>query len=162
MQVPMFAPIISGSAERKLITPSCAIAMMIAVVALELCMIPVNKALAIMPSAGVLPNSARRLRRYSDSLRGAKPCFIVSIPRNKSPKPIKICPAYPLWRFLRKWMKTPSAIIGRENFPIGNDTICAVTVVPISAPKIIPMDCASVMIPELTRETTVTVVMLEL
>ena len=36
--------------------------------------------------------------------------------------------------------------------------ICAVTVVPIFAPRITPTDCLSVMMPALTKPTTMTVV----
>ena len=72
------------------ITSSCAIAIMIAVVALELCMRPVNMALARIPSKGVLAKSASILIKYSDSFSGATPSFIISIPRNNNPNPSKI------------------------------------------------------------------------
>lgn len=53
-------------------------------------------------------------------------------------------------------------MIGSANFPTGNAISCAVTVVPISAPNIMPTDCERRIIPEFIKETTVTVVTLEL
>ena len=84
-------------------------------------------------------------------------------PRNKSPKPIK---AWPMFLFRLRFVsvrKKPAPKIGSANEEILKlkpkiETIQAVIVVPMLAPKITPIDCCKVKRPALTKVTTITVV----
>ena len=59
-------------------------------------------------------------------------------------------------------MKKPIATIGQKMPPILNDTSCAVTVVPISAPSMTFTDCLKVISPAFTKPIRVRTVILEL
>ena len=92
--------------------------------------------------------------------------FNKSNPKNKRANPIKTSPKFVkfvLLIFLIKTHKYPIPKIGMASFEILKEkpkrvTIHAVIVVPIFAPKITPTDCAKVINPAFTKETTITVV----
>ena len=87
----------------------------------------------------------------------------MSSPRNKSPNPINASPIDSFLIFLYETSKKPTPNMGTAKAEILNlkpnrDTIHAVMVVPIFAPKITPTDCLSVSNPAFTNDTTITVV----
>ena len=62
------------------------------------------------------------------------------------------------WRFASSSVRNPAAIIASEYSVMLNAMIWAVTVVPMFAPMMTPIDWVKVMSPALTNPTTMTVV----
>ena len=83
---------------------------------------------------------------------------IVLKPMNKTPKPMMTSPHRDTFCFLQNiTISTPTSRMTGAAFSNLKDTKRAVTVVPIFAPKITPAACVSVINPELTKLTTITV-----
>ena len=84
-------------------------------------------------------------------------------PKNKRPKPIRAWPMFLLRLRFVSVRKNPAPKIGIAKAAILKlkpkiETIQAVIVVPMLAPKITPTDCCKVKRPALTKVTTITVV----
>ena len=60
-----------------------------------------------------------------------------------------------------KKSSSPTMIAGSANAEMSNATICAVMVVPMFVPKMIPIDCARFRSPALIKPITMTVVALD-
>ena len=81
------------------------------------------------------------------------------IPIKRSPSPTIPLAIYAICFFLvHIESTTPIATRGNANASILNAIICAVTVVPILAPIMIPIACMRFNIPEFTKLTVITVV----
>ena len=102
-------------------------------------------------------------RTSGDALRSGTEFFMNDRPKKRRLKPTISSPMFWRWFFLEIENKKPNAISGIAKIEISalkprNDTIHAVTVVPIFAPMITPIACASVSKPAFTKLTTITVV----
>ena len=90
----------------------------------------------------------------------------ISSPKNKRPNPIKASPMASFFSLFTEISRKPIPNIGIAKAEMSNlnpkrETIQAVMVVPIFAPKITPTDCFKVKSPAFTKDTTITVVALE-
>ena len=86
---------------------------------------------------------------------------MASMPTNKMPSPIMICPnSLKLDRLPASWQIAPTAVNRTPKFSL-TDSIREVTVVPILAPMMTPMALLRDSSPALTKPTTITVVALE-
>ena len=84
---------------------------------------------------------------------------IMPMPINRIPRPAIIPPAnWTFFLFTKRTSATPIKVISGASSPISRAINCPVTVVPIFAPMIIQTACRSVISPELTKPTTITVV----
>ena len=84
-------------------------------------------------------------------------------PRNRRQKPTISSPIFLRWFFFEFEKRKPKSIKGTARMEMSalkpsQDTIHAVTVVPMLAPIITPMACAKVSRPAFTKLTTITVV----
>ena len=164
-------PITIGSATAKLIPPVTDSACKIPTDADALCKTAVKRIPTKIPAAGFV-NIVSMLLNVSLSLSGATAPLIVCIPNIKIAKPSIISPTWRQLSFfitIRKTipiMATTAEIVAVERScamppdPSIQDRqrIQPVTLVPIFAPMIIPIDCATFIIPEFTNPTTITVV----
>ena len=140
--------------------------------AAELWMTPVTSAPARTPRSG-FSKAVSTLTNEGESLRGAMDALIMVIPCIRIPKPTSIMPmSLRLCFFEPMIMITPIRATTREKH-LGSsslrktlpsllipdsDRIHAVSVVPISDPKItLTVDASSIM-PELTKPTSITVI----
>jgi len=81
------------------------------------------------------------------------------MPRKSTPKPRNTCPiCLAVLDLPTKVRVKPMAIVGNARSVSLRDTICAVTVVPILAPRITPAAWLRFISPALTKPTTMTVV----
>ena len=141
--------------------PAVANATNIPVVADELCNTAVIKAPAITPKYQCCPTVVSISWNIGNVVNGFIAALIVPIPTNKIPKPNIILPISLLFLPF-----TNITIIAPTKTKTGaissnlNATNCAVIVVPILAPIIIPAACAKFINPALTNPTTITVVAL--
>jgi len=156
--VPILSPIRIGIAASIGISPCDAIAIRMPIVAELLWKIAVIMRPARIPRNGFLLKVKRKFLKDSLYLSGSSAVFIMVIPRNKSPSPIMVIPIFFVLLLLaRKYIKVPIIIIGNASISIIlNDTICAVIVVPMFAPIIIPIACLKVMRPAFTNPTVIT------
>jgi len=160
-QVPMLAPNTNGTAARKSMAPSMAMAITKATVALLDWIAAVNIAPEAMPHRGSSPKSLTRPMKEERLWRGLAPEPMNVIPRKMKPRPSRAWPKY----FRNgspgaKLINRPKATIGRAYSPIRRATICAVTVVPILAPNTTPTACLKLISPAFTMPTSSTVVTL--
>ena len=113
---------------------------------------------ARMPSRG-LEKLDMMLTKASDSRRGAMAALIMSMPMNSTPRPAKICPMCCSWGFFTKTTSTtPAKAISGANSPTSRAISRPVTVVPMLAPMMIQTAWFRVIMPALTKPTTITVV----
>ena len=138
-------------------------------------MIPVSSAPARTPRSGSVKR--RKSRLNSGTSRSTETAAdMASMPNMRVAKPSRIMPVSFFLSFLRKRYRT-IPITARIGVKVEGLNICtsrllpsmperlkihAVTVVPILAPMMTPMDWRSVIKPELTKPTTITVVAEEL
>ena len=81
------------------------------------------------------------------------------MPINNAPKPMTTSPIFlKIGFFINKNITTPTNKITGATAVRLNETSCAVIVVPILAPKMIPTACANSIKPAFTKVTTITVV----
>ena len=83
------------------------------------------------------------------------------MPKNSSPKPRMLSPHPLTVRFLESVMTKPIVIAGSASPERLNEMICAVTVVPMFAPKMMPIACDRFSSPALMKPMTMTVVALD-
>lgn len=118
----------------------------------------VNRAPTAMPSRG-LENLVIRSTKAWESRRGIMEELIISMPINSTPRPAMI---WPMWWALgiltKTTMATPMKAKRGARAPTSRAISCPVIVVPILAPMMIHTACFSVIMPELTKPTTMTVV----
>ena len=171
IQVPIFCPMMIGSAVPKVTLPVAQSACKIPTDAEEDWITAVRTAPAIIPSTG-LENMVRMLVNSGTSANGFTAFDMVSIPNIRTANPSKIPPISCFFSSLVniRRMIPISAKIGQKDVGFKNCktilllsmpdrlTIQDVTVVPILAPMMIPTACDSFIIPEFTNPTTMTVV----
>ena len=94
-----------------------------------------------------------------DSRSGIIASLIMPMPRNKTPRPAMICPQWCRIGFLRNTTNaTPTKASSGAIAPTSSAIRRPVTVVPMLAPMMIQTACLSVIMPEFTKPTTITVV----
>ena len=170
----MFVPIIIGKAEANTIAPEPDIACNIPTAAALDCVHTVIIAPASTPSRGFCSTSNIFLKT-SSSAKGSTAVLIVFIPVNSIATPIRINPMFFL-RFLFENMISMMPAIASiaeklvgfirsirklpffEPSSFASRSICAVIVVPMFAPIIIPTAPRSFKMPAFTRPITMTVV----
>ncbi len=166
MVVPMFSPIIIAAADSNPIQPREHMMSVMATVALDDCTIivntvPISKKISVERN----PKLAKSLTNAStsglfcksgiESFRKSSPINKKANPKINSPKDLRL-----LFAENMRGSPTPSNgmdMMLMENLPKPNkDIIHAVTVVPILAPMITPIDWAKVSKPAFTKLTTIT------
>ena len=115
-----------------------------------------------------IPNSGRRgesetatikFMKPALSLSGAMESDIRSMPRKSRPKPVKMEPRFLTSVFFDASIRiTPTSTDAAATLEKFSAISSEVTVVPMLAPIITPTACASVIMPALTKPTTMTVV----
>ena len=116
---------------------------------------------------GMIPPTGVQSKRANSCCTEWKPpipvssSLMISIPKKRNPKPSTVSPIPR--RFFRrmKLSSRPTMIAGIARTPTSNETICAVIVVPILDPMMIPIDWARFRSPALMKPITMTVVALE-
>ncbi len=158
--VPIFCPMMIGSAVPYVTVPVKVSACRIPTEADELCMIPVTTAPANTPSKGLV-NKTRKFAKLWLSASGFMASPIISIPNIKTAKPTITVPISLLLLFFETIIrKIPAiAITGEKEVGFNKLTntlslsmpvrlkIQAVTVVPMLEPIITPMLCLRVIMP---------------
>ena len=167
----MFCPNIIGSAAPRVSAPEAASACNIPTDAEDDCIIAVSSAPAKIPKNG-LENTVSMRTKSSFCASGFTVSLISPMPNISTVKPRK---AYPRSRRLpvRESIintiptaaSTDATAAGLKSSAVPpscvSDSTHEVNVVPRFAPIMTPTDCDSVMIPELTNPTTITVIALE-
>ena len=176
IQVPMFWPIIRGIAIWKETTPVELTACRMPMEAEELWIRAVTAAPTRIPSRG-LEKATNSSRKAGSSWRPETAFSMVFMPMNRRPSPSRIWPTICLrllpLRNMKSTMPTAASRGPRiEGLSRAKKTLsdemspsrrsCAVTVVPMLAPMIIPTVWGSFMMPALTKPTHITVVAAEL
>jgi len=157
--VPIFAPIIRPIAPVRFIRPAPIRAITRPDVADEDWIIPVKIAPARMPRKRFPETLARKDFTDSTSFMKRTDCDRKLMPRKRIPKPNKTSPKSLSAFFVPNSLNTtPRKIAGIMIHSILNATSCAVTVVPILAPKITPRAWESDINPAFTKPTSITVV----
>ena len=124
-------------------------------------MTAVNAAPARMPRSGFEKRVISEMNA-SDSRSGIMDELIMSMPMNKTPRPAMIWPKWCTRGDLRNTtITTPRNANAGASAPMSSAMSWPVTVVPMLAPMMIHTACCSVIIPELMKPTTITVVALE-
>ena len=171
IQVPIFCPMIIGSAALNGTIPVRHRAWRIPTDAEDDWMIAVSTAPATTPRIG-LENFTSIPVNSGTSARGSTAPLMAFIPYIRIANPTKIAPtSFFFWLFVNMIRTTPiSARIGENDVGLKSWIIKLslwipvrlkiheVTVVPILAPMMIPTTWDSFMIPEFTKPTTITVV----
>ena len=171
MHVPILAPITSGMAMPYVSWPVMEIDCRIPMAAAELWMMPVTIAPEKTPKSGFL-KAVMRDTKLSISFKGSMDEDIIVMPCMRMEKPKSIVPISLFFCFLATMMrimpisakikekhegfKSLRNILSPESIP-ARDKIHAVSVVPMSEPKITPTVWGSSMMPELTKPTSMTV-----
>ena len=139
------------------ISPWFASRTMILTVTEELWMMAVSTAPRITAKKGVLKEANICTTAGESFMPDMAPDIVLS-PMNRTPKPMMTSPQRDSFSFLQNiTISTPVSRMTGAAFSSLNETRSAVTVVPIFAPKITPAACVSVISPELTKLTTITV-----
>ena len=158
IQVPIFWPKRMNTELEKLMAPLVARAWRMPTEAEEDWIRAVNRAPTAMPSRG-LENLVIRSTKAWESRRGIMEELIISMPINSTPRPAMI---WPMWWALgiltKTTMATPMKAKRGARAPTSRAISCPVIVVPILAPMMIQTAWFRVIIPELTKPTTMTVV----
>lgn len=165
--VPMLLPKTKAAESFQLIEPVAAIVKIIAVKALEEWMRLVKTAPIQTPTMiPENPQSVMLFIKLTDSGFNERVSPSKSKPKNNIPKPRKRSEKFLIFDFFNDFRKKPIPINGiaiadtLKEKP-KNETIHAVTVVPMFAPKMIPMACVKERICAFTKLTTITVVALD-
>ena len=159
-QVPMFCPKRMNSDACRLIAPVPASACKIPTLAELLCKSAVTPAPTSTPTKGFLAISIMS-RKPCQSRSGSIASVMASMPTNRMPSPIMICPkSLKLERFPASWQIAPTAVKRMPKLSL-TESISEVTVVPMLAPMMTPMALLRDRSPALTKPTTITVVALE-
>ena len=170
--VPMFCPIAKAAACSKpkpgMFMPKSMSVM--AIVAAEACTIIVTTAPTTTKSRMVKNESCGTCDSMPATMSPMFMALAASCrndkPMKRNEKPKMNSPMLFLWPFPLNISGMPMASIGMANAAMFTlkptaEIIHAVTVVPMLAPMITPMDCASVIRPAFTKLTTITVVALD-
>ncbi len=169
---PMFAPIRAGSMAPKVSDPDMDIDCSTPMEAEELCRITVTTRPTSSPRNGFSAKAVIRLVKDGSSARPENAPDIIVMPIISTANPTKMVAAWRVLSFFASIsIATPArARIGaklsgltREITTLSPETMVsdssqAVMVVPTLAPIVTPTDCSSVIMPELTRPTTMTTV----
>ncbi len=169
-QVPMFCPMMMGTALRSVMAPVADSACKMPTEAEELWIIAVSTAPASTPSTGFLKATNSRVNSGT-SFNGATASDMVCMPNIRIAKPKRMPPTFFfLLSFTNRYRIIPTTASSGENeegfsrrtkieSPCRPDKLSthAVTVVPTLAPMIMPTACDSSIMPELTKPTTITV-----
>ena len=94
-------------------------------------------------------------------LRAFSSLLIRFIPRKRNPKPMMVRPQKERARRFWSQSSMPRKRAGITSHWMLKATSCAVMVVPMLAPKMMPMDCTRVRSPAFTKPMTITVLALE-
>jgi len=172
IHVPILAPITSGIAMPYVSFPVMEIDCRIPIEAAELWMTPVTIAPEKTPSSGFL-NAVRMETKLSISFRGSidedimvMPCMRIEKPKSIVPISLFFCFLAAMIRMMpirakirekHEGFKSLRKILSPESMP-ARDKIHAVSVVPMSDPKITPTVWGSSIMPELTKPTSMTVI----
>ena len=92
------------------------------------------------PPRGEQSTNWNSARNPGISFSTATLSLMIFMPIINSPKPTSALPMPLITRFPEKPSSTPSATAGSTAPEMSNEMICAVTVVPMFAPKMIPSD----------------------
>ena len=87
--------------------------------------------------------------------------LISVMPKKRSPNPSTVSPQPRRYFHEMKSISSPMMIAGMVMLVTSNAMICAVMVVPMFAPKMMPIDCTSVRSPAFTKPITMTVLALD-
>ena len=116
-------------------------------------MVPVR-----MPTRG-LEKVETRFTKASESRRGSIAALIMSMPMNRIPRPPRMLPMWWTLGFFKKTIRAmPTKAISGARTPTSRAISWPVMVVPMLAPIIIHTAWRRVIMPELTKPTTMTVV----
>ena len=111
-----------------------------------------------IPISGLL-NCVIRLMKASESCSGSIAAPIISIPMKRIPSPAKMLLMWCTFSsFTNIITATPTIAKSGAIAPISSAISCPVMVVPMLAPIMIQTACFSVIRPEFTNPTTITVV----
>ena len=172
IHVPILAPITSGIAMPYVSLPVIEIDCRIPIAAAELWMIPVTIAPEKTPKRGFL-KAVMMDTKLSISFKGSIeddimviPCMRIAKPRSIEPISLFFCFLAAMMRIIpmratmsekQEGLRSFNTILSPESMP-ASDRIHAVSVVPISDPKITPTVWGSSIMPELTKPTSMTVI----
>ena len=118
----------------------------------------VNTAPTRIPRRG-LENLVTIWMKVSESRSGTMASLIMPMPMNRTPIPAIMPPTCCTFLFFAKIRDiTPTKAMSGANAPMSRAISCPVMVVPTLAPMIIHTACLSVIRPELTNPTVITVV----